>query len=136
MSKTYPFHTMWLRLNRPPSNLQPHPTDRTIPCAPLNTSWIAGLRPFSLLGPSDRGMLVLPPLKDRESPFGKRCTPRRKTRQCRRFLRATDDVRTIGGLTVLAEKFDAKAEAVQASARTLDLLGDGIPGSLVPDDEG
>ena len=59
-----------------------------------------------------------------------------KARQCRRLVRATNDERTIQGLTAMAEEFEAKAKAAVASSRTVDLLGDGTPGSLVPDDDG
>ena len=59
-----------------------------------------------------------------------------KARQCRRLARATNDDRTIKGLTALAEEFEAKAKAAEASSRTIDLLGNGVTGSLVPGDEG
>ncbi len=59
-----------------------------------------------------------------------------KARQCRRLARATNDDRTITGLTALAEEFEAKAKAAEASSRTIDLLGNGVTGSLVPGDEG
>lgn len=59
-----------------------------------------------------------------------------KARQCRRLTRATDDERVFAGLTALAEEFDAKAKAAQASPRTVDLLGDGTPGRIVPNESG
>lgn len=59
-----------------------------------------------------------------------------KARQCRRLARATNDERTIAGLTALAEEFDAKAKAMVATSRTVELLGNGTTGSLTPDDEG
>ena len=59
-----------------------------------------------------------------------------KARQCRRLARATNDDRTIKGLMALAEEFEAKAKAAQASSRTVDLLGNGETGSLVPDYKG
>jgi hypothetical protein len=59
-----------------------------------------------------------------------------KARQCRRLARATNDDRTIEGLSALADEFDAKAKAAEASNRTVGLLGNGETGSLVPGDEG
>ena len=59
-----------------------------------------------------------------------------KARQCRRLARATNDDRTIKGLTALAQEFEAKAKAAEASSRTVGLLGNGETGSLVPDDKG
>ena len=58
-----------------------------------------------------------------------------KARQCRRLTRATNDERTIEGLTALAEEFDAKAKAAEAAGRTVGLLGDGTPGRIVPGDD-
>ena len=58
-----------------------------------------------------------------------------KARQCRRLARATNDRRANEGLTAMAEEFEAKAKAAQASSRTIDLLGDGKPGRLVPGDD-
>ena len=59
-----------------------------------------------------------------------------KARQCRRLTRATNDERAIEGLTALAEEFQAKAKAAQAYTRTIDLLGNGTPGRLVPGEDG
>ena len=59
-----------------------------------------------------------------------------KARQCRRLLRATNDERASQGLSAMADEFEAKAKAAQASSHTIDLLGDGSPGSLVPNDDG
>ena len=43
-----------------------------------------------------------------------------KARQCRRLARATNDDRTLKGLAALAEEFEAKAKAAEASGRTID----------------
>ena len=59
-----------------------------------------------------------------------------KARQCRRLARAINDERAIEGLTAMADEFEAKAKAAQASTRTIDLLGDGSPGRLVPHEDG
>ena len=59
-----------------------------------------------------------------------------KARQCRRLLRATNAERAFQGLTAMADEFEAKARAAQASSNTVELLGNGAPGSLVPNDDG
>ena len=59
----------------------------------------------------------------------------KKARQCRRLLRATNDERASRGLSAMADEFEAKAKAAQAASHTIDLLGDGSPGSLVPNDD-
>ncbi len=59
-----------------------------------------------------------------------------KARQCRRLAGATNDSPTIEGLTALAEEFDAKADAAEKTAHTVDILGNGKTGSLMPDDKG
>ncbi len=58
-----------------------------------------------------------------------------KARQCRRLVRATNDERTVAGLTAMAEEFEAKAKAMEATSRTIDLLGNGVSGSLTPNDK-
>ena len=59
-----------------------------------------------------------------------------KAQQCRRLVRATNDSRTIEGLTAMAAEFDAKAKSAEASTHTISLLGNGVIGSLTPDDKG
>ena len=59
-----------------------------------------------------------------------------KARQCRRLARATNDERANEGLSAMADEFEAKAKALETAERTIDLLGDGTPGRLVPDQSG
>ena len=61
---------------------------------------------------------------------------RQKARQCRRLARATNDARTIAGLTAMAEEFEAKASGITATDRTKGLPGNGQIGRLMPDDAG
>lgn len=48
-----------------------------------------------------------------------------KAQRCRRLARATSDAQAIKGLSALADEYDAKAKAVEASNRRADLLSDG-----------
>ena len=58
-----------------------------------------------------------------------------KMRQCRRLAKATNDARTIEGLTILASEFEFKAKAAEARDRSAALLGNGAAGTLMPNDE-
>lgn len=59
-----------------------------------------------------------------------------KARQCRRLAAGITDERTIEGLRTLAAEFEARAKAAEAEARSVELLGNGKPGTLVQPDDG
>ena len=56
---------------------------------------------------------------------------RQKSRQCMRLHDVITDARAREGLKALADEFTVKAEAEEATARTVVLMGNGEEGTLI-----